>query len=193
MSHFSVMVVGEDIDQVLAPFDENLKVTPYRKYMDRESIQRMAKNYDLIKEKDELFPESRYKELLPHMEDWDRKEGFLDEEGKLYTFSTYNPKSKWDWYEAGGRWAGLLLSKSGEEVFSCKKKDIAYREGEKQRVQAIMTFALLYKGEWHEEGAMGWWGMVSNEKEAFSWEKEFNTIFDSIPDEETITIVDCHI
>lgn len=25
--------------------------------------------------------------------------------------STYNPKSKWDWYQIGGRWAGLLLLK----------------------------------------------------------------------------------
>lgn len=27
--------------------------------------------------------------------------------------STYNPDSKWDWYQIGGRWAGLLTVKKG--------------------------------------------------------------------------------
>lgn len=30
----------------------------------------------------------------------------LSEDGRAYTLSTYNPKSKWDWYQIGGRWAG---------------------------------------------------------------------------------------
>lgn len=33
-------------------------------------------------------------------------EGMTDEEGNIY--STYNPKSKWDWYSEGGRWGGFL-------------------------------------------------------------------------------------
>ena len=57
MSHYAVAVIHkdtQDIDELLAPYDENIQVAPYILY------------------------------------------------------STYNPNSKWDWYEKGGRWWGLL-------------------------------------------------------------------------------------
>ena len=38
-------------------------------------------------------------------------EDMIDENGNL--ISTYNPDSKWDWYEVGGRWSGLLPLKNG--------------------------------------------------------------------------------
>lgn len=63
MSHFTVMVIGEDPESQLAPYDENIEVTPY-------------------------------------------KDGDGDE-------TTYNPKSKWDWYVLGGRWTGFLKLKPG--------------------------------------------------------------------------------
>lgn len=30
------------------------------------------------------------------------------EQDKAYTWSTYNPDSKWDWYQVGGRWSGYF-------------------------------------------------------------------------------------
>jgi hypothetical protein len=30
----------------------------------------------------------------------------LDEDGRAYTMTTYNPGSKWDWWAIGGRWTG---------------------------------------------------------------------------------------
>jgi hypothetical protein len=36
-------------------------------------------------------------------------------DGKLGEFSTYNPKSKWDWYQLGGRWSDFLKLKPGKE------------------------------------------------------------------------------
>lgn len=39
------------------------------------------------------------------------EEVFFDvEEGRAYTFSTYNPNSKWDWWQVGGRWAGKFTT-----------------------------------------------------------------------------------
>lgn len=35
------------------------------------------------------------------------------EDGKLYTVTTYNQLSKWDWYQIGGRWSDMLLLKEG--------------------------------------------------------------------------------
>lgn len=31
-----------------------------------------------------------------------------EEKGQAYTFTTYNPDSKWDWYQVGGRWSGYF-------------------------------------------------------------------------------------
>lgn len=31
-----------------------------------------------------------------------------EEQDKAYTYSTYNPESKWDWYSIGGRWSGYF-------------------------------------------------------------------------------------
>lgn len=60
-------------------------------------------------------------------------------------------------------------------------------------LQSAMTFAILHNGEWHEKGKMGWWATVSNQKDRESWEDEWWGVFNSIPDDYTITVVDCHI
>lgn len=61
------------------------------------------------------------------------------------------------------------------------------------RADALSTFAVLHNGQWHERGNMGWWGIVSNEKEAKTWEDEFMALWDSLPDDTLLTVVDCHI
>lgn len=58
---------------------------------------------------------------------------------------------------------------------------------------AVCTFALLKDGEWYERGEMGWWGLVSNEKDQNEWQREFGIMIDNLPDDSLITIVDCHI
>lgn len=58
---------------------------------------------------------------------------------------------------------------------------------------AIASFAIVKDGVWHERGGMGWWGIVSDEKEVYSWYDEFQSIIDSAKDDELITLVDCHI
>lgn len=60
-----------------------------------------------------------------------------------------------------------------------------------QGIKSIMTFAILKDGKWHQKGKMGRFG--SSTTEDFSWEETWKKIFDSIPDDEILTIVDCHI
>jgi len=58
---------------------------------------------------------------------------------------------------------------------------------------AIGTFAVLKNGEWAERGEMGWFGMVSNEGDKNAWDQQFNDMFDALPDDTLVTIVDCHV
>lgn len=59
------------------------------------------------------------------------------------------------------------------------------------RKSSIRTFAVLKDGNWSEKGNMGWFGSFSDEKE--NWSDMYQSILDSIGDNEIISIVDCHI
>jgi hypothetical protein len=58
---------------------------------------------------------------------------------------------------------------------------------------AVQTFAILKDGKWYEEGEMGWFACVSNKKEPEDWDELYFQILESIPDDVTLTVVDCHI
>ena len=60
------------------------------------------------------------------------------------------------------------------------------------RDRAFTTFAVVKDGKWYEKGHMGWFAIVSDAKEQDDWNKEFNAIVDSLPDDTLLTVVDCH-
>jgi hypothetical protein len=61
------------------------------------------------------------------------------------------------------------------------------------REGAGLTHAVLIDGEWHEAGRMGWFGMVSDEKDPTTWGREFSRLIDRLPDEVFLAVVDVHI
>ena len=213
MSHFAVYVFSKDkdIEELLAPYDENIKYPPYIKYTREQAIAKVRKdiddyynstykefiadpegykekfgsNSDHIKYLEEEFPkklnwtdEECYEEMKIWYED-------IDEEGNLY--STYNPKSKWDWYSIGGRWNNILITKEGTETNEDYANQIDWNK-------TATPFAFVTPiGVWHEKGEMGWWAMVSNEKDKNDWETEFKKFLDTLDDDVTVTLIDCHI
>ena len=119
MSHYTVAVFhrkDQDIDDLLAPYDENMSVEPYIKYTMQEAIDWVKKNIAGYHDK-------------PDFECWqwmaDEYDGRTDDEGNIY--STYNPDSKWDWYSIGGRWSGEFIPEDEAIVkdidFSMNKED----------------------------------------------------------------------
>lgn len=175
MSHYMVMVIcrkgsGDDVESLLAPYDENLEVAPYVRYtkaqliaeeIERINAARRSHRAALAAESEEAYFElvrnsdERYynnysyakndipeKILTVDVNDEEAVYGLLREEREDETFdedgnyiSTYNPNSKWDWYEIGGRWDGLKLKRGGEanearageidwdDMFSLSKED----------------------------------------------------------------------
>jgi hypothetical protein len=98
------MVIGDEVDQQLAPYNEEIQVAPYRKYDDPDWLFRFY-----AKELPEQ-PEPTLEELIAWInERWedDGEKYGIDELG-VYALSTYNPDSKWDWYTVGGRWRGFF-------------------------------------------------------------------------------------
>jgi hypothetical protein len=152
MSHFTVLVIGDNAESQLAPYDENMEM---EEYLDGEVSEDEIKRFlEYYKEKHDAAGtfEDIYKQWG---DDWNgsqwRKEEavrrknwrcpscgevnhwnsifcgqrFRKRKGcgclippEQYTvwnkYSTYNPDSKWDWYQLGGRWTGYFLLKPGE-------------------------------------------------------------------------------
>ena len=55
------------------------------------------------------------------------------------------------------------------------------------------TFAVLKDGKWYENGNMGWWGIVTDEKEPDTWQDEFDKLIQELPNDTLLTVFDCHI
>ena len=134
------------------------------------------------------------------------------------SFSTYNPKSKWDWYAIGGRWSNYIKTKDGDYVDEClfgemdwtpfteddyeteTKTDFwgkEYHELKEGRKWHFATdnlpFCLIVDGQWIEKGEMGWWAIVANEKDDATWDEQVQAILAKIPDDADVTAVDFHI
>lgn len=58
---------------------------------------------------------------------------------------------------------------------------------------ACTTFAVIKDGEWYERGEMGWWGIVTDEKDQRNWDSEVAALLDELSDDTLISIYDCHI
>lgn len=105
MSHYAVLILhkaNQNIEDLLAPYDESLKVEPYKEKTRQEAI-------DYIKE--EYVP---YNDFMKDYSNDELIEWFVNQyssysigkDGDIYT--TYNLDSKWDWYQIGGRFSGSL-------------------------------------------------------------------------------------
>lgn len=109
--------------------------------------------------------------------------------------STYNPKSKWDWYIIGGRWDQYF--KLGDADSTTTLNPYVHSEdGNVNYVYDILKqdkvpFAIVTPdGEWHEKGQMGWFATVSNEDK--DWPTRAKNILADHQDHYAVT-VDCHI
>lgn len=155
MSHYSVAVFsennGNDVDELLEPYDENIEV---ERYVDLTKDELIGITRDQI----EKFRDSVYADYLSDPLNYLRKHCNGDIEDKHFKYvryefpklllltdeeiyqdaikyydpesigedgeiySMYNPQAKWDWYTVGGRFKNMLMLKDS----SGKKVNEAY-------------------------------------------------------------------
>ena len=222
MSHYKVLVVGEDVEEALWPFGEDLEVEEYPLFTRDQAIAEGKK----------IWPHKTDEECWGLMAEGCR----TDRSGTIY--STSNPNGKWDWYVVGGRWSNILRLKNGTRANVARLKDIDFSsdetkiqearqfwekwvegdasEGEKilapwetpeyfkrgyldkedfaRRSQLFSTYAVITSdGEWHECGKAGWWMMRDEDAEAVrKWEDGYLDLLKNESPNSWITIVDCH-
>jgi len=113
------------------------------------------------------------------------------ETSQIKVYDKTNPNSKWDWWVIGGRWSNKLKTLNNTQGNQFYKKEINYAKSFTD--EEWPTFAVVFNGEWIQKGEMGWWGITTDAKEQEKWNQEFKKIWDSIDENELITLVDCHI
>jgi hypothetical protein len=121
--HYTVLVIGEDIDKILYPYweldlsREDMKKDPRAKFKveipdgisasglshaDQEFLSWKIKNPDLC-------TKYNYKTSA----EWIKKYfEYAHVPGEGYGYY-HNPNAKWDWYSPGGRWTGVFPLKKG--------------------------------------------------------------------------------
>lgn len=149
----------------------------------------------LVKIVNEEGPLEEIDRLLSPYDENIEVEEYTNDEGLP---STYNPKSKWDYWVIGGRWNGEIRNAPrddgvgfnfGEEFHQLSENIIRVKELDHK----LVPFAVVTPdGNWHERGKMGWWAMVRDEKPDDDWENEVMKLIQSHQDCWAIG-VDCHI
>ena len=154
MSHFTVAVIHDEkksIDEILAPYDENLKVPRHVRFTRAEAIDYAKRNF---KNRCEGMSDD---EAWKFMAENFRKD-MIDDEGNLY--STRNPNAKWDWYCVGGRWGGSLRLKSGETTDEARIRDVDFSPDEEEKEDARAFWDAVVEGkipEREDEEAFAIW------------------------------------
>ncbi len=173
MSHFTVLVIGNDVDAALEPYDETLEQAPYVEYTKQQLIDKSKKQIedykngryaeylkDPVKYKEEFAHNPGHikyiEEEFPLQLQWTDEEHYQDQikwykdqpgkigaNGELY--STSNPKGYWDWYQIGGRWAGNITVKPGT-IFETPNFSWGWSQEEKEKcMETLRTDSALLK------------------------------------------------
>jgi hypothetical protein len=113
--------------------------------------------------------------------------------------STYNPRSKWDWYVIGGRYDGEIQNKAPSSFnnrfnFGINRSRLAYNVIRLPKgLLDIQAYAIVTPdGKWHQKGDVEWFGMATKEKSEQKWQKVRREIFTRYVDHLAVG-VDCHI
>ena len=127
MSHFTVLVIGENVDEQLAPFHEfectgindqyvqDEDVTDELDLPENPTMEQIEDALGYYGLEDKIVDDESKVEKVG--DDCAHKYGYaIVKDGKLIkAVKRTNPNRKWDWYQVGGRWSGMLRLKPGAE------------------------------------------------------------------------------
>lgn len=149
MSHFTVLVIGDNAEKQLEPFCEQTENPEYLEFIDR--TEEVTKGWKEIVEK------NVYENIDEYAKNY---HGYFKNEKGQYGYNT-NPNAKWDWYQLGGRWTGFFKmkpSKTGIQgepglmtdfasngyTDSALKKDIDFEGREQEKIkQAEKEYSIM--------------------------------------------------
>lgn len=113
MSHFSVFVIGDNVERQLAPYHEFECTGVNDEFVKDEdgTAEAQEKGLDWFSLSDLAVTDEADLDLNgEHAYGW----ALVDTEGRvLKAVRRTNPEARWDWYQIGGRWSDFLKLKPG--------------------------------------------------------------------------------
>jgi hypothetical protein len=217
VSHFCVLVIGENVEQQLAPYQENNMGDCPKEYLAFVEAEDCKVDPETGKRGYWENPNKKW--------DWYRIGGRYAGRLKVNDgVAAIAPERLWDGLEiapgfvdqarAGDiDWGGMRQKRLADRAnwwaeYEAKvrtgrdRKFAAYEYGVQEgdtretyisRGEEFSCFAVVKDGRWYEKGEMGWWATVSNEKEAAAWQEELKALLSGLPPDTLLTVVDCHI
>lgn len=170
MSHYAVAVFQDenvDLEDLLAPFDEELKVPHYLKKADiiAETRQKIEDYKNTTYARYLQNPEEYLRNCqndshayyiskeFPAKLHWTDEDCYLDgikyyDESEIRpdgsVFLTYNPNSKWDWYDIGGRFSNIIPLTNGEWANEASMDEVNIECGDPKKYKDAVRFWQLY-------------------------------------------------
>jgi len=138
MSHFAVLVVGDDVESQLAPYHEFECDGIHDEYVQTVSnLDHLKMCYDSYCEHNKDEKKMSFEEYVQENHSEDRiQQGettdssryyVVDEKGEIVDAIYHtNPNAQWDWYEIGGRYSDRYIDKNGEHIVEGLKKDFGF-------------------------------------------------------------------
>ena len=114
MSHFTVLCIGDNVEEQLEPFFElectmnqdEIKNDDRAEFQQESTTEELEKDFDRVKNE---HPEYYYETLEEFAEEY---HGYIKRENSEIWGRWTNPNAKWDWYSIGGRWTGFFKVKN---------------------------------------------------------------------------------
>lgn len=203
MSHFIGLCFGENWEDNLEQYNENIEITPYIEYTKQEAINKAkiehTKLYNFAKtlSSEELStPYYKYlkdvvNEYISDEEAWEIAKGWgyrIDSEENL--LSTYNFNSTWDWYCIGGRWNGYLVLTERDENGDIIESNQAYKNeiDWDYMIEKRIPFCFVDEdGNWFEKG------YTFDKQSEDDYKQAFKDYIDKLDIDILVTAVDFHI
>lgn len=191
MSHSLILVIGEDVEKQMAPFQESSNGNCPDEYI---------KFCACTCEGDQIWFNSEEQAI-------EKLGNTIDKDGSYWG----NPNGIWDSYLIGGRCTGYFKltpgasGEVGEPGFMTPKAELGYADScTKSSIDiesmkdgggegALCAPSVLKDGKLYECGETGWWCAVSDEDNDSVWVTELTKLIDSLPEDTLLTIVDAHI
>lgn len=168
MSHYTVLVIGDNPEEHLEPFweldlDEKELIQDHRAVFQEEfAVEDLEKEFTKFKEEHKKELEEAKKDYLIKYKTCSAKEwvenwsgNHLNKDKTHYGYYS-NPNAKWDFFNVGGRWAGSLKlnkdvdkSKYKKEVLEnglvdqAMKKDIDFSRDENSHKEALRFWEII--------------------------------------------------
>lgn len=222
MSHFTVMVFGENPEQQLAPYDENLENVENPKWdwyalggrwsgffkeigtgIHKDVIKKSDIDIDGMKNDLMATGEKQYDEVIGIINKWVNS-GYIknipiswERYKELIARKYMTVDEARESYHSSQTYIKDLRN-AGYGFFTKDPIDDYFLKDkeeflEKHVSDMIVPYAYIKDGKWFSKGEMGWFGISFNEISEEEYLKMFWDAFNSVPDDTMCYLYDCHI